>query len=42
MREIEARSSYKQDYKLVKKQGWDLDKIDDVLIELQTADVLSD
>lgn len=42
MREIEARSSYKQDYKLVKKQGWDLYKIDDVLTELQTADVLSD
>ncbi|MGX2972061.1 type II toxin-antitoxin system RelE/ParE family toxin [Helicobacter sp. T3_23-1059] len=44
MREIFYYNTYKKDLKLVKKQssskGWDLDKIDEVVLILQTSDTL--
>ena len=40
MRDIDIRSSFKQDYKNVKKQGWDTEKINKVITELQLNEIL--
>lgn len=40
MREIHFQNTYIKDFKLVRKQGWDLEKIKEVVIQLQTHDVL--
>ena len=40
MREIDVRSSFKQDYKNVKKQNWDTEKINKVITELQISEIL--
>lgn len=40
MREIHFQNTYLKDFKLVKKQGWDLEKIKEVVITLQTCDIL--
>lgn len=40
MREIDLRKTFKQDYKLVKKQNWNLKAIDEVLMELQSSEIL--
>ena len=40
MRKIDVRSSFKQDYKNVKKQNWDTEKINKVITELQISEVL--
>ncbi len=38
MRKLEIRRSFDNDMKLVKKQGWDLNKVKMVIAELQTLD----
>ncbi|MGX2983575.1 type II toxin-antitoxin system RelE/ParE family toxin [Helicobacter sp. 23-1045] len=40
MREIHFQNTYEKDFKLVKKQGWNLEKIKSVVIQLQTCDIL--
>lgn len=40
MREISFQNTYIQDFKLVKKQGWDLAKIKSAISELQNSDIL--
>ena len=40
MRVIDVRSSFKQDYKNVKKQNWDTEKINKVITELQISEIL--
>lgn len=40
MREIHFQNTYLKDFKLVKKQGWDLEKIKEVVVTLQTCDIL--
>ena len=40
MREIDVHSSFKQDYKNVKKQNWDTEKINKVITELQISEIL--
>lgn len=40
MREIDLRRTFKQDYKLVKKQNWNLKAIDEALMELQSSEIL--
>ncbi|PPB55951.1 type II toxin-antitoxin system RelE/ParE family toxin [Campylobacter hyointestinalis] len=40
-RKIIVQKSFDKDYRLVKKQGWDLKKINKVVTELQSQDELS-
>ncbi len=40
MREIHFQNTYIKDFRLVKKQGWDLEKIKSVIIQLQTCEIL--
>ena len=40
MREIHFQNTYEKDFRLVKKQGWDLEKVKSVVIQLQTCDIL--
>ena len=40
MREIDVHSSFKQDYKNVKKQNQDTEKINKVITELQISEIL--
>ena len=40
MREIDVRSSFKQDYKNMKKQNQDTEKINKVITELQMSEIL--
>ena len=40
MREIQFQNTYIKDFRLVKKQGWNLKKVKSVTIQLQTCDIL--
>ena len=40
MRETSFQNTYIKDFKLVKKQGWDLAKIKSVVLALQSCDIL--
>lgn len=42
MREIHFENTYIKDFKLVKKQGWNLGKIKSVVIQLQTCEILDE
>lgn len=42
MREIHFENTYIKDFKLVKKQGWNLEKIKSVVLQLQTCEVLDE
>lgn len=37
MREIHFENTYIKDFKLVKKQGWNLEKIKNAILQLQTC-----
>lgn len=40
MLKIDFQSTYKKNFKLVKKQGWDLEKVREVVYQLQTCKIL--
>ena len=40
MREIHFQNTYEKDFRLVKKQGWGLEKVKSIVIQLQTCDIL--
>ena len=42
MREIHFENTYIKDFKLVKKQGWNLEKIKDIILQLQTCEILDE
>lgn len=42
MREIHFKNTYIKDFKLVKKQGWNLEKIKDIILQLQTCEILDE
>ncbi len=42
MREIHFENTYIKDFKLVKKQGWNLEKIKSVVLQLQTCEILDE
>ena len=42
MREIHFENTYIKDFKLVKKQGWNLEKIKSVVLQLQTYEILDE
>lgn len=39
--EIDIQNSFKRDFKLVKKQNWDLNAVHSVISQLQTCDILN-
>lgn len=42
MREIHFENTYIKDFKLVKKQGWNLEKIKNIILQLQTCEILDE
>lgn len=42
MREIHFENTYIKDFKLVKKQGWNLEKIKSVVLQLQICEILDE
>lgn len=42
MREIHFENTCIKDFKLVKKQGWNLEKIKDIILQLQTCEILDE
>lgn len=42
MREIHFENTYIKDFKLVKKQGWNLEKIKNTILQLQTCEILDE
>lgn len=42
MREIHFENTYIKDFKLVKKQGWNLEKIKSVVLQFQTCEILDE
>lgn len=42
MREIHFENTYIKDFKLIKKQGWNLEKIKDIILQLQTCEILDE
>lgn len=42
MREIHFENTYIKDFKLVKKQGWNLEKIKNAILQLQTCEILDE
>lgn len=42
MREIHFENTYIKDFKLVKKQGWNLEKTKSVVLQLQTCEILDE
>lgn len=42
MREIYFENTYIKDFKLVKKQGWDLEKVKSIVLQLQTCEILDE